>query len=143
MCGKNDDRDAEAIAEGQHGRAIHVLKYLEKAVHQRWPMTFEAGKRAVGAAVGFEAAAAGAGAAGFGADGGAGGGGATTLAAGGGGLGVGLTALPALAAATKEVLQYLETTARAKASPASKVPTTPGALQWAFALAVVHRFAPA
>jgi hypothetical protein len=23
------------------GRAIHVLKYLEKAVHPRWPMTFE------------------------------------------------------------------------------------------------------
>jgi hypothetical protein len=40
-----------------------------------------------GAAVGFEAAVAGADAAGFGADGGAGGGGATTLAADGGGCG--------------------------------------------------------
>jgi hypothetical protein len=30
------------------GRAIHVLKYLEKAVHPRWPMTFEVAKRAVG-----------------------------------------------------------------------------------------------
>ena len=29
-------------------RAIHVLKYLEKAVHPRWPMTFEVAKRAVG-----------------------------------------------------------------------------------------------
>src|SRR5262249_61790583 len=28
-------------------RAIHVLKYLEKAVHPRWPMTFEMAKRAV------------------------------------------------------------------------------------------------
>jgi hypothetical protein len=30
------------------GRAIHVLKYLEKVVHPRWPMTFEVAKRAVG-----------------------------------------------------------------------------------------------
>src|SRR5438093_7766664 len=30
------------------GRAIHVLKYLEKAVHPRWPMAFEVAKRAVG-----------------------------------------------------------------------------------------------
>jgi hypothetical protein len=29
-------------------RAIHVLKYLEKVVHPRWPMTFEVAKRAVG-----------------------------------------------------------------------------------------------
>ena len=29
-------------------RAIHVLKYLEKAVHPRWPMTFELVKPAVG-----------------------------------------------------------------------------------------------
>src|SRR5262249_45800654 len=33
------------------GRAIHVLKYLEKAVHPRWPMTFEVAKRAVGVIV--------------------------------------------------------------------------------------------
>ena len=33
------------------GRAIHVLKYLEKAVHPRWPMTFEVAKRAVGVMV--------------------------------------------------------------------------------------------
>src|SRR5229473_8498388 len=33
------------------GRAIHVLKYLEKAVHPRWPMIFEATKRAVGVMV--------------------------------------------------------------------------------------------
>jgi hypothetical protein len=33
------------------GRAIQVLKYLEKAVHPRWPMTFEATKRAVGVMV--------------------------------------------------------------------------------------------
>jgi hypothetical protein len=33
------------------GRAIRVLKYLEKAVHPRWPMTFEAAKRAVGVVV--------------------------------------------------------------------------------------------
>src|SRR5437899_1864123 len=26
------------------GHAIHVLKYLEKFVHPRWPMTFEVGK---------------------------------------------------------------------------------------------------
>jgi hypothetical protein len=32
-------------------RAIHVLKYLEKAVHPRWPMTFEMAKRAVGVIV--------------------------------------------------------------------------------------------
>jgi hypothetical protein len=32
-------------------RAIHVLKYLEKAVHPRWPMTFEVAKRAVGVVV--------------------------------------------------------------------------------------------
>ena len=30
------------------GRAIYVLKYLEKAVHPRWPITFEVAKRAVG-----------------------------------------------------------------------------------------------
>jgi hypothetical protein len=29
-------------------RAIYVLKYLEKAVHPRWPMTFAVAKRAVG-----------------------------------------------------------------------------------------------
>jgi hypothetical protein len=33
------------------GRAILVLKYLEKAVHPRWPMTFEVAKRAVGVMV--------------------------------------------------------------------------------------------
>jgi hypothetical protein len=33
------------------GRAIHVLKYHEKVVHPRWPMTFEAAKRAVGVMV--------------------------------------------------------------------------------------------
>jgi hypothetical protein len=33
------------------GRAIHVLQYLEKVVHPRWPMTFEAGKRTVGVMV--------------------------------------------------------------------------------------------
>jgi hypothetical protein len=32
-------------------RAVHVLKYLEKAVHPRWPVTFEAAKRAVGVMV--------------------------------------------------------------------------------------------
>jgi len=32
-------------------RAIHVLNYLEKAVHPRWPMTFEVAKRAVGVIV--------------------------------------------------------------------------------------------
>src|SRR5262249_53067580 len=31
--------------------AIPVLKYLEKAVHPRWPMTFEVAKRAVGVMV--------------------------------------------------------------------------------------------
>jgi hypothetical protein len=29
-------------------RAIRVLKYLEKVVHPRWPMTFEVAKHAVG-----------------------------------------------------------------------------------------------
>ena len=33
------------------GRAIHVLKYFEKVVHPRWPMTFEAAKRAIGVVV--------------------------------------------------------------------------------------------
>src|SRR6516164_3342480 len=33
------------------GRAIHVLKYLEKVVHPRWPRAFEAAKRAVGVMV--------------------------------------------------------------------------------------------
>src|SRR5262247_424924 len=33
------------------GLAIHVLKYLEKAVHPRWPMTFEVAKRAVGVVI--------------------------------------------------------------------------------------------
>jgi hypothetical protein len=33
------------------GRAIHVLKYLEKVVHPRWPMTFDVAKRAVGVIV--------------------------------------------------------------------------------------------
>ena len=32
-------------------RAIHVLKYLEKVVHPRWPRTFEAAKPAVGVMV--------------------------------------------------------------------------------------------
>jgi hypothetical protein len=32
-------------------RTIHVLKYLEKAVHPRWPATFEAAKHAVGVMV--------------------------------------------------------------------------------------------
>jgi hypothetical protein len=32
------------------GRAIHVLKYLEKLVHPRWPRAFEAAKRVVGGA---------------------------------------------------------------------------------------------
>jgi hypothetical protein len=27
------------------GRAIHVLKYLEKLIHPRWPRTFEVAKR--------------------------------------------------------------------------------------------------
>ena len=29
-------------------RGIHVLKYLEKLVHPRWPRTFEVAKRGVG-----------------------------------------------------------------------------------------------
>ena len=33
------------------GRAIPVLKYLEKLVHPRWPRAFEAAKRAVGVMV--------------------------------------------------------------------------------------------
>src|SRR5437660_9323379 len=33
------------------GRAIHVLKYLEKVVHPRWPITFEAAKYAVGVTI--------------------------------------------------------------------------------------------
>ena len=33
------------------GRAIPVLRYLEKAVHPRWPAIFEAGKRFVGVMV--------------------------------------------------------------------------------------------
>jgi hypothetical protein len=33
------------------GRAVHVLKYLEKAVHPRWSIIFEATKRVVGAMV--------------------------------------------------------------------------------------------
>jgi hypothetical protein len=33
------------------GRGIHILKYLEKAVHPRWPMTFDVAKRAVGTMV--------------------------------------------------------------------------------------------
>jgi hypothetical protein len=33
------------------GRAIHVLKYLEKVVHPRWPMTFEVARHAVGVMV--------------------------------------------------------------------------------------------
>ena len=38
--------------EGPAARhAIHVLKCLEKAVHPRWPMTFEVAKRAVGVTV--------------------------------------------------------------------------------------------
>jgi hypothetical protein len=32
-------------------QAIHVLQYVEKAVHPRWPMPFEATKRAVGVMV--------------------------------------------------------------------------------------------
>jgi hypothetical protein len=31
--------------------AIHVLKYFEKAVHPRWPTTFEVAKRAVGVVI--------------------------------------------------------------------------------------------
>jgi hypothetical protein len=33
------------------GLAMHVLKYLEKVVHPRWPWAFEAAKRAVGVIV--------------------------------------------------------------------------------------------
>jgi len=33
------------------GLAMHVLKYLEKLVHPRWPRVFEAAKRAVGVMV--------------------------------------------------------------------------------------------
>jgi hypothetical protein len=33
------------------GPAIHVLKYLEKLVHPRWPRAFEAAKRVVGVMV--------------------------------------------------------------------------------------------
>jgi hypothetical protein len=33
------------------GLAIHVLKFLEKLVHPRWPRAFEAAKRAVGVTV--------------------------------------------------------------------------------------------
>jgi hypothetical protein len=33
------------------GRAVRILKYLEKAVHPRWPLTFEVAKRAVGVLV--------------------------------------------------------------------------------------------
>src|SRR5437660_1189759 len=33
------------------GLAMHVLKYLEKLVHPRWPRTFEAAKHAVGVMV--------------------------------------------------------------------------------------------
>jgi hypothetical protein len=33
------------------GRAIHVLKHLEKLFHLRWPRTFEVAKRAVGVIV--------------------------------------------------------------------------------------------
>jgi hypothetical protein len=36
---------------GLGGHAIHVLKYLEKLVHPRWPRAFEAAKRAVGVMV--------------------------------------------------------------------------------------------
>jgi hypothetical protein len=32
-------------------RAIHILKHLEKAVHPRWPRTFEVAKRGVGVIV--------------------------------------------------------------------------------------------
>jgi hypothetical protein len=39
----------QLVRLGEH--AIHVLKYLEKAVHPRWPMPFEATKRAVGVMV--------------------------------------------------------------------------------------------
>src|SRR5215467_10905478 len=33
---------------GLGSSAIHVLQYVEKAVHPRWPTTFELGKRSVG-----------------------------------------------------------------------------------------------
>jgi hypothetical protein len=33
------------------GRGVHILKRLEKAVHPRWPMTFDVTKRAVGSIV--------------------------------------------------------------------------------------------
>jgi hypothetical protein len=33
------------------GLAMHVLKYLEKVAHPRWPRAFEAAKRAVGVMV--------------------------------------------------------------------------------------------
>jgi hypothetical protein len=33
------------------GRAVPVLRYLEKAVHPRWPIAFEAAKRSVGVMV--------------------------------------------------------------------------------------------
>src|SRR5262249_29382571 len=33
------------------GLAMHVLKYLERVVHPRWPRAFEAGKHAVGVMV--------------------------------------------------------------------------------------------
>jgi hypothetical protein len=33
------------------GRAVRILNYLEKAVHPRWPLTFEVAKRAVGVVV--------------------------------------------------------------------------------------------
>jgi hypothetical protein len=36
----------QLVRLGEH--AIYILKYLEKAVHPRWPMPFEATKRAVG-----------------------------------------------------------------------------------------------
>src|SRR2546429_5922714 len=38
-------------AFGIGARQSLVLKYLEKAVHPHWPMTFEAAKRAVGVMV--------------------------------------------------------------------------------------------
>jgi hypothetical protein len=33
---------------GLGSSAIHLLQYVEKAVHPRWPMTFALGKRSVG-----------------------------------------------------------------------------------------------
>jgi hypothetical protein len=33
------------------GRAIHILRYLEKLIHPRWPRTFEVAQRAVGVMV--------------------------------------------------------------------------------------------